>query len=59
MNFKGKVAIVTGGAGGTGYEIVERFASEGIHVVMADISDKVHEKFAEIKERHSGCKGFG
>lgn len=59
MDFKGKVAIVTGGAGGTGYEIIERFASEGINVVMADISDKVHVKFAEIKERHPDCKGFG
>lgn len=59
MNFKGKVAIVTGGAGGTGYEIVERFAAEGIHVVMADLSDQVFEKFEEIKESHPECKGFG
>lgn len=56
--FKGKVAIVTGGAGGTGYEIVERFAKEGIDVVMADLSEQVEEKFAEIKEKYPECKGF-
>lgn len=59
MNFKGKVAIVTGGAGGTGYEIVERFASEGIDVIMADISNEVHGKFSEIKKKYPECKGFG
>lgn len=57
--FIGKTAIVTGGAGGMGYEIVERFASEGIDVVMADISDKVEEKFLEIKAKYPENKGFG
>lgn len=59
MKFKDKVAIVTGGAGGTGYEIVERFTAEGIHVVMADLSDTVHDKFAEIRSKYPESKGFG
>lgn len=58
MKFNGKVAIVTGGAGGTGYEIVDRFASEGIDVVMADLSDSVYEKFDEIKAKYPDCNGF-
>jgi NAD(P)-dependent dehydrogenase (short-subunit alcohol dehydrogenase family) len=33
----GKVAIVTGGAGGIGRAIVERFVAEGARVVIADI----------------------
>jgi len=32
-----KVAVVTGGAGGLGRAIVERFVEEGAHVVVADV----------------------
>ena len=51
MDFKGKVAIVTGAAGGTGIEIADRFMSEGIDVVMADLADSVEEKFEELKAK--------
>jgi NAD(P)-dependent dehydrogenase (short-subunit alcohol dehydrogenase family) len=35
----GKVAVVTGGAGGIGKALVERFAAEGMKVVVADIEE--------------------
>ena len=35
----GKVAIVTGGAGGIGGGIVERFVAEGAQVVVADVKE--------------------
>ena len=36
--FAGKVAIVTGGARGIGGAIVARLASEGAHVIVADLN---------------------
>src|SRR5260370_30038613 len=36
-DFAGKVAIVTGAAGGLGLAIAERLASEGAAVVLADV----------------------
>ena len=40
MTLTGKVAIVTGGAAGIGYGIVNRFLREGAAVVMADLDEK-------------------
>jgi NAD(P)-dependent dehydrogenase (short-subunit alcohol dehydrogenase family) len=38
-DFNGKVAVVTGAASGIGLAMAERFASEGMNVVLADIED--------------------
>jgi NAD(P)-dependent dehydrogenase (short-subunit alcohol dehydrogenase family) len=38
-NLDGKVAVVTGGAGGIGRAMGERFAREGMKVVLADVDD--------------------
>src|SRR5690349_17843337 len=42
----GKVAIVTGGAGGIGRGIVERFVEEGADVVIADVDAERGEALA-------------
>ena len=39
MRFEGQVAIVTGGVGGLGKEIVRRLASEGARVVVFDMDE--------------------
>ena len=43
----GRVAIVTGGAGGLGRGIVERFVAEGARVVIADLNAATGKELAE------------
>lgn len=38
-DFKGKVAVITGGASGIGWGLAERCADEGMKVVIADIEE--------------------
>jgi 3alpha(or 20beta)-hydroxysteroid dehydrogenase len=52
---EGKVAIVTGGARGSGEAIVARFAAEGAQVVVADVRDQLGEALAA---RLSGAVTF-
>jgi NAD(P)-dependent dehydrogenase (short-subunit alcohol dehydrogenase family) len=46
--FEGKVAVVTGAASGMGRAFAERFAREGMKVVLADVEDGALE--AEVQE---------
>ena len=48
----GKVAVVTGGASGIGRALGERFAVEGMHVVLADVEAPVLDAtVAELRDR--------
>ena len=47
MKLEGKTAIVTGGGRGIGREIGRRFATEGAHVLLADIDGERAEVAAE------------
>ena len=49
----GRVAVVTGGNGGLGYETVRALAARGAHVVMASRNlDKATEACRSIEEEH-------
>ena len=43
-DFKGKLAVVTGGASGVGFAISELLAKEGAKVILADIEEKTLEE---------------
>jgi len=48
--FEGKVAVVTGAASGIGKALCERFAREGMKVVMADVeNDQLREAARDIE----------
>src|SRR6266403_1933155 len=48
MRLENKIAIITGAGSGIGRAMAKRFASEGAHVVCADISGKQEAVAAEI-----------
>ena len=51
--FKGKVAVITGGASGIGLAIAERCVQEGIKIVLSDVNQADLEK-AEATLKASG-----
>jgi NAD(P)-dependent dehydrogenase (short-subunit alcohol dehydrogenase family) len=54
----GKVAVVTGGASGIGLAMAQRFAGEGMKVVLADVEEQALGKaVAEMSERGADVLG--
>jgi len=47
-DLRGKVAVVTGAASGIGFALSERFAAEGMGVVMADVEQAALSEAAEM-----------
>jgi NAD(P)-dependent dehydrogenase (short-subunit alcohol dehydrogenase family) len=41
MRLRDKVAIITGGSAGIGFQYATRFLAEGARVVVADVADPV------------------
>lgn len=54
FSLEGKVAVVTGGAGGIGLATVQRFRAAGAHVVMSDLGDH-HAKADEVGAVFHAC----
>ena len=53
MKLDGKVALITGAAGGIGQAIARRLAREGAHVALADIRTEALDDIARTIESHN------
>jgi NAD(P)-dependent dehydrogenase (short-subunit alcohol dehydrogenase family) len=58
MEFKGKVALVTGGGGGIGRSTALAFAQRGAKVVIVDLEQPQGETSAELVRQRGGDARF-
>ncbi len=57
-DFEGKVAVVTGGAGGIGRALVDRFTAEGMKAVIADVvPEAVDQATGEFRDQGRDVTG--
>ena len=54
MKLEGQVAIVTGAAGGLGRAIAQKFATEGVHAVIADLDGRAARATADAIVQSGG-----
>lgn len=57
-DFKGKVAVITGGASGLGRAMADRFAREGMRIVLADVEPNALAR-AEAAMKAAGAEVIG
>ena len=57
-DFQGKVAVITGGASGLGRAMADRFAREGMSIVLADVEPSALAK-AEAEMKTAGARVIG
>jgi NAD(P)-dependent dehydrogenase (short-subunit alcohol dehydrogenase family) len=58
-DYRGKVAVVTGGASGIGYAVASRAADEGMTVVLADIdTERLEQAAASLRGRGAAAHAF-
>ncbi len=58
-DLKDSVVLITGGGSGIGREASKRFASEGAHVVVADLHEANAHQTIQIIDQHGGARSVG
>lgn len=58
INYKGKVALITGASGGIGMEYAKRLASSGSHVILVARSKKKLERLADELSNTYNIKAY-
>jgi gluconate 5-dehydrogenase len=58
FSLEGRVALITGGAGGIASGLARGFAAAGATIVLADRSDAVHERVREFREAGADAHGL-
>lgn len=53
-DLRGKVAVITGGAGGIGEAMAERFLAEGMRVVISDVREEALDKTVSALQADGG-----
>lgn len=53
MEFKDKVALVTGASRGIGYSIAERLAKDGANIILTATSNKIEEVAKELSSKYN------
>ena len=56
MDMKGRVALITGGAGYIGFSIAEALAEAGADIVLLDFNTEICKEKSSILEKHYGVK---
>jgi gluconate 5-dehydrogenase len=57
FSLEGRVALITGAAGGIALGLASGFAAAGARLVLADANEAVHERVREFRE--AGCDAHG
>lgn len=57
FSLEGKVALITGGAGGIALGLAKGFAAAGARLILADFNESVHQRVSEFRE--AGCDAYG
>ena len=57
FSLEGRVALITGAAGGIASGLARGFAAAGARLVLADFNEAVHERVREFRE--AGCDAVG
>ncbi len=58
FSLEGKVALITGGAGGIASGLARGFAAAGAKIILADFNESVHQRVQEFRDAGAQAQGL-